>query len=213
MEKNVAVIGATGNMGSQISKGLVKAGYIVTMYARDDEKLHALEHEINSDNALVAHSLEEAVEDSDIVFIAVHHLGAMEVAENLKDLVAGKIVVNISNPLNADYSALSTGWEKSAAEQMQNLLTNATVVKAFNTIFAARINNAEVNGVQIDHFIAGDDEASVAAVSELVKTLGHNPIYAGKLDESRMLEHMAFLNISLSMKGVFQWNSAWKLMA
>lgn len=212
MSRKISIIGATGNMGSQIATGLTKAGYSLSLFARTHEKVHELEHSLNSEYVAVAHSLEESIELSDIIILALPYSEEGQVADEIKDLAEGKIVISIANPLNDTFSGLITGWETSSGEQLQLKLHNAKVVKAFNTIFASRINTPETHGTTIDHFIAGNDDEAVKNVSEIVKSLGHNPIQIGGIEESRTLEHMAFINISLSMKGINQWNTAYKLI-
>lgn len=212
----IGIIGASGNVGSRLSWGLAKAGYPVMMFARDQKKLHETRENIVKDTGnkeiTEVKDVVTLAQNSKVIFLALPHHQVAEVAKMIRDYVAGKVVVSVSNPLNADYTGLVTGWETSAGEELQGMLPEAKVVKAVNTIFAGRINEPLINGVTIDHFIAGDDQAAVETMMTLAKALGHNPIWVGGLTESRTLEHMAFINISLSMKKMFEWKSAYKLM-
>lgn len=208
----IGVIGATGNMGSEITKGLVKSGYQVFSYARSKDKLNELSKELGSELLVVEDSLSATIKKADMVLLPLPDKNVKAVAESIKDEVTGKVVVSISNPLSEDFSKLTTNWQTSAGEELAKLLPKAKVVKAFNTVFAGRINNPVINGINIDHFIAGDDQKAINLLEEVISDLGHNPIYVGGIEESRTLEHMAFVNISLSIKEKFSWNSAYKLL-
>ena len=134
------------------------------------------------------------------------------VITKIKDLVEGKIVISIANPINKDLSGLVTKSGTSAAEELQKLLPNSNVVKAFNTTFAADFTHTVIDGKQVDSFIAGDDEQSVKTVSEMIKTVGFNPIIAGGLQVSRTLEHMQLLLMQLGLKYNYNWLAGWKIL-
>ena len=87
-------------------------------------------------------------------------------------------------------------------------MPGASVVKAFNTIFASRHAAPTEDGMPLDAFIAGDDSAAKTTVAELATSLGYRPIDAGGLRMSRSLEEMAFLNITLNAANGWPWQSA-----
>src|SRR5688500_5116476 len=150
--------------------------------------------------------------EADIIIAAVPFEAEIEVAEKIKEVANQKIVISIANPLNASYDGLVTAPDTSAAEELQKLLPNAKVVKAFNTTFAADFATPVIDGRQVDSFLAGNDEESLQTVSELVKTAGFNPIVAGELPVSRILENMQFLLIRLAMKYNYNWLAGWKIL-
>ena len=133
-------------------------------------------------------------------------------AERIKDVVTGKIVVSIANPLNESYDGLATEPTTSAAEELSKLLPHSTIVKAFNTVFGADFDSPVISGKMVDCFVAGDDERGVATVAELVKDAGFNPVLAGKLSVSRTLEQMMVLLIGLTMKNNYNWLAGWKVL-
>lgn len=210
--KNIGVIGATGNMGSAITRSLFETNSI-NIFSRNTEKLEELASELSSENIVVAEDIKDLLDASDIVILALPYNEEQKLANEIKESVAGKIVISISNPLSEDYSDLVTGWDTSSAEQLQATLSESHVIKAFNTIFASRINDPVINGIQIDHFFAGNDENALNEVKGLISSINHNPILVGTLEQSRLLERMAFLNIKLSAQEMFQWNSAFKLLS
>ena len=124
----------------------------------------------------------------------------------------GKIVVDATNPIKADYSGLATDGT-SGAEEIQAKVPGARVVKAFNTAFAARQADPTVaGGLRVDGYVAGDDEDAKATVLGLVEAIGFNPVDAGGLAMARHLEGMAWLNISLQTKHGWSWQAGWKLV-
>jgi len=121
-------------------------------------------------------------------------------------------VISIANPLNDKYNGLVTEPGTSAAEELQKLLPNSKVVKAFNTTFAANFSTPVIDGKKADAFIAGNDEEAIQTVSELISTAGFNPIHAGDLSVSGTLERMQLLLIQLGMKYNYNWLAGWKIL-
>ena len=109
-------------------------------------------------------------------------------------------------------TGLVTTPASSAAEELQKLLPDSKVVKAFNTTFAGDFAQPVIDGKQVDAFIAGNDETSVRTVAELVKTAGFNPIIAGDLPVSRTLENMQLLLMQLGSKYNYNWLAGWKIL-
>jgi NADPH-dependent F420 reductase len=216
MKKTIAIIGAGGTMGSSIAKSLGRAGYRLLLADQDSTKIGEIAREIHEKygNAEVEtlDCLHEASWEADIIIPAVWYQSQAGVAAKIKDVVTGKIVVSIANPLNDTYDGLLTDPSTSAAEELATLLPNAKIVKAFNTTFAADFNAPRIGGIPADSFVAGDDEESVAAISELVKDAGFNPVIAGKLKASRVLEQMMVLLIGVSMRNNYNWYAGWKIL-
>ena len=216
MKKTIAVIGAAGNMGSGISNNLAKAGYRILLAGKDQSKLNNLLNKIKETtpgaDVEILDCSKEASWEADIIIPAVPYNSQVEVASRIKDVVTGKIVISISNPLNETYDGLVTNPTTSAAEELAVLLPYSKVVKAFNTVFGADFNSPQLAGNTIDTFIAGDDEEAVSIVTELVKDAGFNPLFAGKLAMSRTLENMMVLLIGLTMRNNYNWLAGWKIL-
>lgn len=214
-KQTIAVIGATGNMGSAISKNLSKGNYRLLLCANDKEKLQSLTTDIKKEATAEVESLDCTVNaswEADIIIVAVPYQAEKAVAEKIKQVANQKIVVSISNPLNDSYNGLLTASDTSAAEELQKLLPNSKVVKAFNTTFAADFLTPVIAGKQVDAFVVGNDTEAVAIISDLVKTAGFNPIVAGDLPVSRTLENMTLLLITLTMKYNYNWLAGWKIL-
>lgn len=188
----IAIIGA-GNVGSALSTAFGRAGHRVVLASRS-----------------VGPSPADAAKQADLVVLAVPFATAGEdVCRQIAGDVAGKVVVDAMNPLNETYSDLVTAGGPSGGERVQAWLPEASVVKAFNTVFAA--NLAGPHGQPIDGFIAADDQSAADTVLALEAEAGFRPVYVGALARARELEAMAFLNISLQASLGGNWRSAWKL--
>jgi NADPH-dependent F420 reductase len=215
-KQTIAVIGATGNMGAAISKSLAKGNYRLLLCSDDKGKVQTIMNDIrNSHPAADVEAVgcsEQASWEADIVIAAVPYQAEKEVAEKIKEVANQKIVISIANPLNETYNSLVTAPNTSAAEELQKLLPNSKVVKAFNTTFAADFATPVIDGKQVDAFVAGNDEEAVNTVTELVTTAGFNPIVAGELSVSRTLENMQLFLIQLGMKYNYNWLAGWKIL-
>lgn len=206
---NILIIGA-GNMGRGIATRLSAAKASLTIYDIDSAKAQAIATDVGG---RATATLTDAVAQSDIVVLASWYAVNLEVGRTLGPALKGKIVVDISNPLNESYDALVTEAGTSAAENIRNVLPpEARLIKAFNTTFAGTLVAGQVAGQLLDVFIAGDDDESKKAVSELVRAGGLNPIDAGPLARSRELEALAFLGITLQFRLNTGFGTAWKLI-
>ena len=200
----VAIIGA-GNVGKALGGAISRAGHDVTISARSADSARQAAQQVGG---RAAENNVEAVTDADVVILAIPYVGAgEEVAREIGDAVAGRTVVDVTNPLKPDYSGLATNGS-SAAEEFQKLLPAAHVVKAFNTVFASNQANP---GPEADAFLAGDDPEAKAKVVALAESIGFRPVDVGPLSSARHLEGMAFMNIGLNAANGWSWTSAWKL--
>jgi NADPH-dependent F420 reductase len=187
----VAIIG-TGNMGAGLASTLAAAGHEITIGARDLTKAAALADKIG--HGAIGGGIAAAAKLADVIILALPFGAAAEAIKLAGDL-AGKIVVDLANPISADYKELVIGHTTSAAEEVQKLAPRARVVKAFNTIFAQLLAPESRQGKTLQVFVAGDDAVAKAAVSELAKSAGFEAVEAGPLSNSRFLEPIGEMNI------------------
>lgn len=188
---NITVIGS-GSMGSGLVKQLTAAGHRVLVTGRDAAKAEALARK----HAARAVKPAEAAA-SDVIIVAT---GYAETAAALKGLgrLEGKVVVDITNPLTADYTGLTIGHTTSAAEEIARAVPEARVVKAFNTVFAQVLDEGgHLGGQPVPVFVAGDDAGAKSAVAGIARSMGFDVIDAGGLKNARYLEPLAGLNIYL----------------
>ena len=213
---NVTIIGA-GNMGRGIGHRLVAGGHSVTIVDRDPEEAEQLAEELRSaaDGGATVEAAGPGAElHGEVVIIAVYYPGALETVRELGDRLAGKVVVDISNPLNQTFDGLATPPGTSAAEEVAATAPAGTrVVKAFNTTFSGTLVEGQVAGQPLDVLIAGDDEEAKEAVAQLVRDGGLRAIDVGPLERARQLEGLGFLGITLQQPLGLNFQSAWKLIS
>ena len=214
--KTIAIIGASGNMGSAIAKSLATSSYRLLLFGKEDKKLRSIYKEIKaihkSADAEIIGCAANASWEADIIIAAVPFAAEKELAEIIRQVATGKIVISISNPLNETYTGLVTDGNTSSAEELQKLLPHSKVIKAFNTTFAGDFSQPIIDGKTIDAFIAGDDDEALETVSDVVRSAGFNPINSGQLSISRTLENMQSLLIQLSIKNNYNWVAGWKIL-
>lgn len=191
---NISIIGA-GNMAAGLAALFTKAGHRVNVAARDVEKAQAVARDLGS--GVTAGDIASAPRSADIVVLAVPY-GAAADAIDAAGGLAGKVVVDITNPMTADFSGLSIGHTTSAAEEIQKHAPQARVVKAFNTVFAQVLQNGgQAAGRPATVFVAADDTQARATAVELARSIGFETIETGGLATARYLEPVAALNITL----------------
>ena len=188
----VLVIGA-GNMGSAFVKQLSAAGHSVSVTARDAAKAAALAAQYPGVKAVDAAG---AADGKDVVVLATAYADAVAALQSVGNL-QGRLVVDITNPLTADYMGLTVGHSTSAAEEIAKAVPGAHVVKAFNTLFAQVLaQGAKLSdGNQATVFYAGDADTAKQTVKALAESLGFATADAGGLKNARYLEPLAGLNI------------------
>jgi 8-hydroxy-5-deazaflavin:NADPH oxidoreductase len=205
---NIAIIGA-GNVGRALGTSFVRAGHSVTIASRDPEDAGNV---AASTGAKVADSNADAAAAADIVVLATPFSSAPEIATEIAEAVNGKIVVDATNRMSYGAEGPDIDTTTSNAEELATLLPGASVVKAFNTLFASNQSDPIAEGVQLDGYVAGNDAAAKAKVLDLVASIGLKPVDVGPLNRARQLEGLAFLNITLNVANGGSWQSGWKLV-
>ncbi|HET9905386.1 MAG TPA: NAD(P)-binding domain-containing protein [Anaerolineales bacterium] len=212
---NVTIIGA-GNMGRGIGTRAVAGGHSVTFVDANPETAEkaAADVKASAKNGVKVStaSLGEA-ELGDVVVFAVWYGTNIELAKQLGNRLAGKVVVDIANPLNSTYDGLATAPDSSSAEDLAKAIANgAKVVKAFNTTYAGTLLAGEVAGQPLDVFIASDDADAKAKVAQIVTDGGMRPVDTGPLSRARQIEGMQFLHIVTQGSLGTNWASSIKIL-
>lgn len=191
---NIATIGA-GRMGRGLARRLAAVGHSVTMTGRDPDKVANLAADIPG--GVKAGPISDAG-NADVVFLAVPYAQAAEALAEAGNLT-GKVLVDITNPIGPDFT-LAIGMTTSGAEEIQTLVPQARVVKAFNTIFS------DVLDIQLSDpdtppqvLYAGDHEFANQRVDGLITDMGFAPLAAGPLKNARLLEPIGLMTIQFGM--------------
>ncbi len=190
----VLVLGA-GNMGAAFVKQLVLAGHDVSVTARTAGKAEALAAAHPGARAVQA---AQAAVGADAIVLATAYGDAVAALRSLGDL-AGKVVIDISNPLTADYMGLTLGHSTSAGEEIAKAVPQAHLVKGFNTLFAQVLfEGADFgNGQRAAVFLATDHADARQTATALAVSMGFQAVDAGGLHNARYLEPLAGLNVYL----------------
>jgi predicted dinucleotide-binding enzyme len=199
----IGIIGA-GNVGRALATAGVRAGHAITITSTTPEEAESVAAQVG---VQVARSNRDAVAEVEAVILAVPFDAVKSIAGELGAMLDEKILIDVTNRFVPEQLN-----GPSNAELIQGMAPTAKVVKAFNTLFAARQVDPIIDGIQLDGYVAGDDAAAKQQVLELVRSLGFHPVDAGPLAMARALEGMATLNISLNMTHGWPWQSGWKLL-
>lgn len=198
---SVSVIGS-GNMASAIAALAVKGGSTVEVIGRDAAKAAALANALGEGAAAATWAAAPA---GDIVILAVPYASAVPVVTQYGDALAGKIIVDITNPFNSTGTGRAVPDDTSVAEMIaETAPTSAHVIKAFNTLF----RDVLAAGGPLDVFIAGDDAQAKASMSAFIESLGLRPLDVGLLPMARVLENAGLLQMGLMSHAVKHTNFA-----
>jgi hypothetical protein len=212
---NVTIIGS-GNMGRGIGTRAVTGGHSVTFVDTNPETAEKAAADVKASvkkGAKVSTASLGDAELGDVVVLAVWYGTNIEIAKQLGTKLAGKVVVDIANPLNSTYDGLATAPDSSSAEDLAKAVASgAKVVKAFNTTFAGTLLAGQVAGQPLDVFIAGDDADAKGKVAQLVKDGGMRAVDAGPLHRARQIEGMQLLHIVTQGALGTNWGSTVKVL-
>ncbi|GHA66453.1 NADP oxidoreductase [Formosimonas limnophila] len=208
---NITFIGY-GNVGAPLADHLQKLGHNVTLAARDTQS-DAVQ-KVQARNAQIkAAPIEQAVREADIVFLATPYSANADIMAPLADALAGKIIVDCTNPVGA---GLSHGLNsaQSGSEALQALAPRAKVVKAFTIYgFENFENNAyPAYNVKPVMMYCGDDAEAKQTVGGLIEQLGWQPLDVGGLVQALHLEHMTLLWVRMVRMNGANPNMVWAMI-
>lgn len=188
---NITIFGQ-GNMGQAIASVFTSGGHQVDFVGKDGLTGPA----------------------GDVVVLAVPYAAVPSILEANKEALTGKILVDISNPVNFEnMDELVTPAGSSAAEEIAKLIPEARVVKGFNTTFAATLATKSVDGKETTTVqLASDDQEAKDIVAGYIQEGGLNTIDAGALKRARELEAMGFLQITLAVREQLNWTAGYAVI-
>jgi len=188
---HVSILGK-GNMGQAISGLVTNGGNTVELFDTSD-----------ADKPVTG----------DIVILAVPYPAVADILSTRGQQLAGKVVVDITNPLNFEtFDSLTVPADSSAAAEIAAALPQSQVVKAFNASFAGTLAAGTVGPLPTTVLIAGDDADAKKLLAEVVTAGGLQAIDAGALSRARELEAMGFLQITLAARNAVPWTGGFGIV-
>jgi NADPH-dependent F420 reductase len=188
----ISIIG-TGNMGQAIASVAGRGGHTVQLLGQND--------------------LDTAA-NGDIVVLAVPYPAVSAVLEQRASQLDGRIVVDITNPLNFEtFDELTVPADSSAAAEIAAKLPGSRVLKAFNTTFAGTLAAGTVGPLTTTVLIAGDDADAKSTLAGVITSGGLKAIDAGGLKRARELEALGFLQITLAAGEKVSWTGGFGIVA
>jgi NADPH-dependent F420 reductase len=205
---DVTIIG-TGNMARGIATRALAGGHTVTLLGTDAKNAQALASELSGDVRAGTVGDEPA---GDVVVLAIPYQAIGDVLDSYQGRLDGKVVVDITNPVDfSSFTPVPVQAGSAAAEIAQNA-PGARVVKAFNTTFAATVVDGQVAGQPLDVFVASDDEGAKDTVRRLAEDGGLRVIDAGPLARAHELEALGYLHMARQEPLGTGFSSAIKVM-
>jgi 8-hydroxy-5-deazaflavin:NADPH oxidoreductase len=207
----ITIIG-TGNMGRGIATRALAGGHDVTLIGTEVDKAQQLADELGQSGSGSIKAGDSPT--GELVVLAVWYPGVIDIVRQHADQLDGKVVVDITNPIDtSQFEPLEIDAGSAAQEIDGATPEGAKVVKAFNTTFAGTLAAGEVTGQQLDVFIASDDADAKAKVAELVEGSGLRAIDAGPLRRARELEALGYLHMAVQEELGTGYSSAVKVIS
>jgi predicted dinucleotide-binding enzyme len=205
----ITIIG-TGNMARGIATRALEGGHAVTLLGTEKAKAERLAAELpgGAQAGQVGDPLA-----GDVVVLAVWYQAVSDVLARYGDQLDGKVVVDITNPVDTETYAPLTIEAGSVAQEIAAAVPGAKVVKAFNTTFAGTLVLGQVAGQPLDVFLASDDEEAKRAVGQLAADGGLRAIDAGPLAIAHQLEGLGYVNMAIQPALGTEYGSAIKVLA
>lgn len=203
----ITIIGA-GNIGQAVAGIAAAGGNQVQLLARDLERTQQAAAASGASAGVVGDEI-----TGDVVVLAVPYPAVGEVLDTYRSALAGKVVVDPTNPLDfSTFDSLVVPADASAAAQIQAQVPDARVLKAFNTTFAATLATRSIGDATTTVLVAGNDADAKAVLADVVRGGGLEAVDAGALTRARELEALGFLQLTLAAGSTIDWTGGFSLV-
>jgi len=206
----IGVLG-TGRMGQRLAAMFARAGRRVLLGSRDPDRAQAIVDALDIPT-LRAGRNGCALEAPAILPAVFVRDGLFELLDCHCRKLRGKLLIDISNPFNADYSDFITPWDTSGAEQLQARFPQVQVVGAFKNVFWEVFDHPEFEETLSDVLVTGDDDVAKAKFFELAAGTPFRYLDAGPLLNSRTVERLTFITSSLGRQLNSYPRMNWRLL-
>ena len=201
----------TGQMGSRLAAMFARAGRKVVLGSRDSSRAAAIVEEL-AIPTLRAGCNGDALEAPVVLPAVFIRDGLFDLLDRHCRRLSGKLLIDISNPFNEDYSDFVTPWDSSGAEELQRQFPQARVVGAFKNVFWEVFDHPQFGESVSDVLITGDDSKAKAQFLELARGTPFRYLDAGRLIHSRTVERLTFITSSLGRQLNSYPRMNWRLL-
>lgn len=210
MTPDIGILG-TGRMGPRLAAMFARAGRNVILSSRDPARAEAVAHELAIPN-LRSGSHDDALRAPAVLPAIFIRDGLFDFLRPFRARLAGKLLIDISNPFNDDYSDFLTPWTSSGAEQLALCLPHARIVGAFKHVFWDVFDNPWFEDGPSDVMIVGDDEEAKRQFIDLAEGTPFRYLDAGPLIHARTVERLTMITGRLGRQVGSYPRMNWKLL-
>ena len=195
MQIDISILG-TGRMGTRLASMFARAGKNVMLASRDPERAAKIVEELGND-LIVSGSYEQALAAPAILPAIFIRDGLFEALHPWRARLSGKLLIDISNPFNEDYSDFLTPWDSSGAEELARHFPEARIVGAFKNVFWAVFDDPHFEDGPSDVLVVGDDASAKDEVYALTEDTPFRYLDAGPLINARTVERLTMITGAL----------------
>ena len=206
----IGILG-TGRMGRRLAAMFARAGRSVVLGSRDPDRASEAVKELGLAR-LVPGSYEQALEANAVLPAIFIRDGLLDILEANERRLEGKLLIDISNPYNEDYSDFITPWDTSGAEELQKRIPQTRIVGAFKNVFSAVFDDPLFVGTPSDVFVLGDDEGAKQEFLRLAEGTPFRYLDAGPLINARAIERMTMITGALGRRLGSYPRMNWRLL-
>ena len=209
-EVDLGILG-TGRMGTRLAAMFARAGRRVLLGSRDRRRAAAVAKDLDL-GGIIPGTYQQALQAKAVLPAVFIRDGLFEVLDAHSAALEGKLLIDISNPFNDDYSDFLTPWDSSGAEELQRRLPRTRLVGAFKNVFWGVFDAPWFDGVASDVLITGDDEQAKREFRVLARGTPFRYLDAGPLKHARTVERLTFLTGSLGRQIGAYPRMNWRLL-
>jgi predicted dinucleotide-binding enzyme len=198
-------------MGPRLAAMFARAGRRVILGSRDPDRAQAIVDQLGIPG-LSAGCYADALCSPAILPAIFIRDGLFDILDRSCRKLSGKLLIDISNPFNADYSDFVTPWDTSGAEELQRRFPQAKVVGAFKNVFWEVFDHPEFGEALSDVLITGNDAEAKARFLRLAEGTPFRYLDAGELINSRTVERLTMITGSLGRQLNSYPRMNWRLL-